>query len=295
MKTPISLRVTRHPDKALVNRWEQLFGIDAQKQELLASLKLILQPQSIAQWQSKHHPKGLPFFGSALRQSPLVLLSGDVGCGKTELAQTIGTRLSKEMGGETVVSFDTPSDVRGMGLVGEVSARITAAFSEAKQGLKKGEFGLLIIDEGDDLATSREQTQAHHEDRAGVNALIKEIDALERESVRLAILLITNRPAALDPAVLRRAATHLRFQRPDIAALKAIFSQASQGMKLSSEEIAQLVEACASKVPFFSYSDIFRRVARTAVLVAMDENQPLVGSHLLAAIEATTPSPSFQE
>jgi hypothetical protein len=37
---------------------------------------------------------------------------------------------------------------------------------------------ILVIDEADDLATGRGQTQAHHEDRAGVNVLIKQINQL---------------------------------------------------------------------------------------------------------------------
>ncbi len=295
MSTTISLRSTRHPHKNLKYRYDQLFGIDSQKKELLASLQLILQPDRIHRWQKKHHPKGLPFFGNSLRQSPLVLLSGDVGCGKTELAQTIGTPLSKEMGGETIVAFDTPSDVRGTGLVGEVSARITAAFSTARHELKPGEFGMLIIDEADDLATSREQAQAHHEDRAGVNALIKEIDVLEGENIPMAVLLITNRPGAIDPAVLRRAGTHLHFVRPNEQSLRAIFEQATGGLKLSRNEVGSLVKACRAKDPIFSYSDIFRKVARTAVLKALEENVAVSAAHILTAIESTSPSPLFQE
>lgn len=295
MTATISLRKTRHPHKDLKKRFEELFGIDTQKQDLLASLRLILEPDHIQNWQSKHYPKGLPFFGSALRQSPLVLLSGDVGCGKTELAMTIGTPLSRELGGESVITFDTPSDVRGSGLVGEVSARITAAFSAAKSELPKGEFGLLVIDEADDLATTREQDQAHHEDRAGVNALIKEIDALEREGHPIAVILITNRPGALDPAIMRRAATHLQFERPDAIALNAIFERASKEMKLTNAQITELVKNCLAKKPIFSFSDIFRKVARRAILQAVAEKKPLSCDHLLAAIESTTPSPTFKQ
>ena len=35
---------------------------------------------------------------------------------------------------------------------------------------------VLLIDEADSLAQSREMVQMHHEDRAGVNALIRGID-----------------------------------------------------------------------------------------------------------------------
>ena len=52
----------------------------------------------------------------------------------------------------------------------------------------------------------------HNEDRAGVNVLIKQINQLAANPVPIALIMITNRADALDPAVLRRAALRLTFQ-----------------------------------------------------------------------------------
>ncbi|MGG2362463.1 AAA family ATPase, partial [Salmonella enterica] len=85
----------------------------------------------------------------------------------------------------------------------EISNRITEAFTQAKSKVKGHDIGILIIDEADDLATDREQNQAHHEDRTGLNVLIKQIDTVGREKSNLAVILITNRLKVLDPAVVR--------------------------------------------------------------------------------------------
>ncbi|WP_407659929.1 AAA family ATPase [Hyalangium gracile] len=123
-----------------------------------------------------------------------------------------------------MVVLETPSDIRGTGMVGELSARITDAFSQAKAKVRK-DYGLLVITEADDLALSRAELQAHHEDRAGLNVLIKQLDLLQREEHRLGGVMITNRIGALDPAVRRRAALVLEFSRPGATERRAIFEQ----------------------------------------------------------------------
>ena len=73
---------------------------------------------------------------------------------------------------------------------------------------------ILLVDEADALAQSREAAQMHHEDRAGVNAFIRGIDRIANARLPAAVLMCTNRLSALDPAVRRRAADVLSFVRP---------------------------------------------------------------------------------
>ena len=74
---------------------------------------------------------------------------------------------------------------------------------------------ILLVDEADALTQNREDTQMHHEDRAGRNAFIRGVDQLAAQSVcRAAIILCTNRLSAIDPAVQRRAADIFIFHRP---------------------------------------------------------------------------------
>ena len=74
----------------------------------------------------------------------------------------------------------------------------------------------IIIDEGDSIAASRTQDHSHHEDKVAVNTLIQAIDDLRRFKGRISVILCTNRLAALDPALQRRAAIVEEFPRLDM-------------------------------------------------------------------------------
>ncbi|MGH7090677.1 MAG: AAA family ATPase, partial [Stellaceae bacterium] len=211
----IELRLveTIHPTREGIGDYEALVGIEEQKEALAEELALILDRQRLDSWRKKHHPGGLAFLDNSRSSAPLIVLSGDVGCGKTALASCVATPVARAID-QRIACLETPSDIRGGGYVGELSARLTEAFGQAKVKAGKIGRGILIIDEADDLATRRGQAQAHHEDRAGVNVLIKQIDQLAREATPVAVIMITNRADVLDPAVLRRAVLRLEFQRP---------------------------------------------------------------------------------
>ena len=72
----------------------------------------------------------------------------------------------------------------------------------------------MIIDEADSLAASRNGDQSHHEDKVAVNTLIQRIDDIQRCKGRVLVFLCTNRFAALDPAIVRRAGRIEHFDRP---------------------------------------------------------------------------------
>lgn len=288
--TELDLIETKHPDKAARARFDELVGIDPHKDQLLEELHLILDPQIVGTWVKKHHPKGLPLAERVAHRSPLVLLEGEVGCGKSALAGSVGSPLAERLGGERVTTLETPSNIRGTGLVGELSARITAVFTQAKSRIGHG-YGLLVIDEGDDLGTQRSQMQAHHEDRAGVNVLIKQIDLLQRAKVKLAVVLITNRADVLDAALVRRASLRLRFERPDAHARRQLFEHLLHGISLSKRELDELVEASERRGAPFSYSDLVLRVASAALRRALKENKAFSVEHVVEALRATEPTP----
>lgn len=290
---PLRLYEYRHPNKQSQKGYDLLVGIDEKKNDLLSSLQNILDRNSFLKWLKKNHKNGLPFIENMVSGDCLVMLSGDVGCGKTELAHTVATPLSKAMGDEPIVVFETPSDIRGGGHVGELSSRITAAFEAAKSGLRKGEFGILIIDEADDLATSRDQMQAHHEDRSGVNVLIKELDKIRRENVPLAVIIITNRPKSIDPAVARRATLQISFTRPDEDSLRTLLERVFEGLNFNTGDFDKLVTACTEKSIPYSYSDITKRIARQSTIKAWTENLPLSLDVILGVIHKTEPSPQI--
>lgn len=283
----VKLHEIKHPDRNATATYESLVGIDAQKEDLLQFLVTVLDGERVARWRQKHYPAGLKLADKLQRRSPLVVLAGEVGCGKTALATSIGSVLATTLGNR-VIALETPSDIRGGGLVGELSARVTAAFDEAQTIVGKN-YGLLIIDEGDDLATSRSQTQAHHEDRAGLNVLIKEVDNLARRDTKIAVLLITNRLTALDPALVRRAHV-IVFGRPDAPARRALFGRLLDGISHTHGDIEELV-SISERNPPFSSSDIVHRGMDIAVRAAIQHDRPVSIAGLKAVLQTLVPTP----
>jgi len=287
----IQLHELKHPIDSACARYERLIGLDAQKEQLVEYLVRIFDPEHVRRWQRKHHPRGLALAKRVEDRPPLVILAGDVGCGKTELARSVGSPVAKKLD-KRVVALETPSDVRGGGLVGQLSERITAVFSEARLRLIQNP-GILIIDEGDDLGTSRSQMQAHHEDRAGVNVLIKEIDRVVRDRLPLAVLLVTNRLDALDPALVRRAHV-IGFKRPDGNSRRALFEQLLDGVDHTERDLEALVRV-SNREPAFTYSDLVERGAEAALLASLRSDTPVTAAALREAIERLEPSPQVDD
>lgn len=285
----VGLLETMHPDPEARAAYEGLVGIDDNKQGLLDELTALLGADRIAAWEKKHHKKGLALARRWRKASPLVLLSGEVGCGKSMLAGTVGTPLAEAID-HKVVALETPSDLRGWGHVGEMSARITDAFDQARRRARAVHAGILIIDEADDVATARAQNQAHHEDRAGLNVLIKQIDQLARSKDPLAVILITNRHAVLDPAVRRRTALHLTFERPNARSRGAVFAHLLDGLVVKTEDLDKLVAASERDVPF-SYSDLVDRLARAVLHTAQRRDVPVTVELFLETLGLLEPSP----
>jgi SpoVK/Ycf46/Vps4 family AAA+-type ATPase len=285
----LRLLETIHPTKEGMSDFEALFGIDAIKESLTDELALILDRKRLEDWGKRHHSSGLGILKAGKSTLPLILLSGDVGCGKTALASCIATPVARSID-QRIVCLETPSDIRGGGHVGEVSSRITDAFTQAKSRAAAIGRAILVIDEADDLATGRSQMQAHHEDRAGVNVLIKQINQLAASPAPIALIIITNRPDALDPAVLRRAALRLDFKRPAEAARLAVFKRLLQGTTATDAQLQELVKLTASKPPY-TYSDLTDRIGRLALRRCWKANQPFAAAALKAAIAEIEPSP----
>jgi SpoVK/Ycf46/Vps4 family AAA+-type ATPase len=132
---------------------------------------------------------------------------------------------------------------------------------------------ILIIDEADALAESRAMEQMHHEDRAGVNALIRGIDRFSRKRLPVLVVLCTNRDQAIDPAVLRRAAAHHQFSRPNLEQRTFLLRTALDGV-LSDPQLRKLAEAMGNtegRKYGYTYSDITQRFLPSLLLDAFPD------------------------
>ena len=75
-----------YPHPAARERLDRLVGIDEQKEKLAKILGLLVNPSGLRGWSDRYHPDAALFIDTVLHRPPLVILAGDVGSGKTELA-----------------------------------------------------------------------------------------------------------------------------------------------------------------------------------------------------------------
>lgn len=286
----LKLAESQHPNREAKELYDSLVSLDDHKSELLRILQLLLNTSKVENWIKQYHSEGLNILQYLRSNTPLVILSGEVGCGKTALAQSIGTPVAELLKKEVIV-LETPSNIRGSGMVGEISNRITEAFEVAKRKVRDGKYGILIIDEADDIATSRSQNQAHHEDRAGLNVLIKQIDLLKREKSNLAVILITNRLEVLDPAVRRRVSLHLKFERPTNEKLLDVFRYILKGTNYNHKEVAELANHVSKSAIPYSFSDLIQRAGNQALFKAVEDNVPFSFSLYKESLLAIEPTP----
>jgi len=287
--------VENHPKQFFQDTFDKLIGIEDQKNTLLLNLELIFNKEKIDKWLTRYHREGLWGISFLKKSAPLVILHGEVGCGKTELASSIATPLAALLKTRSINVIQSPSNIRGSGLVGEISNRITSITDKAISTAKEKNIPtILIFDEADDIATSRSQNQAHHEDRAGLNSLIKQVDKIGKSNVPLAVILITNRLSVLDPAIRRRASCEIQFNRPNELNIKIIFQTILKGIKYHESDLTDILGIYREKRIPFSYSDIVTKVYKPCVVKALNNNHEILISDIKLNLKESEPTPLLE-
>ena len=188
-------------------------------------------------------------------------------------------------GGSALPSTLLPMSLstRGQGRVGEMTQLLSTAFEHTEEqarrlkdtnGTSRGAV-ILLVDEADAIAQSREASQMHHEDRAGVNAFIRGIDRLGNGKYPAAVIMCTNRLGALDPAVQRRAADILTFARPGRQATyrRASITPSPVGSFRAADYCCgQCYRSRQEEGYGFTFSDLTQRLLPAIVLDAYPDN-----------------------
>lgn len=293
-----------YPDVTQRERFQNLVGIDDQKTRLTKVLAILINPSGFKKWLKQNHPDADTALGMILRRPPLVVLAGDVGSGKTELAETVGDAVARQENTE-VTLFPLSLSTRGSGHVGEMTRLLAAAFSHATNeavklksasGHARGGI-ILLIDEADALAQSREAHQMHHEDRAGVNALIHGINAIANAALPMAVIMCTNRAGALDPAVKRRAADILEFGRPNDEQRRAVLHQPLEALGFTPTQITTIVKITGpadARAYGYTFSDLTQRLLPNIILDAYPAG-PVAPQRAIDLAKGIIPTPPFQE
>jgi AAA+ superfamily predicted ATPase len=291
------------PEPVRQARYDRLVGLDSHKRRLRKEAILLTEPRRLHAWAGRHHP-GTDLAALALfaDRAPLFVFAGDVGSGKSALAESFGCDLAEHLN-MPVYLYRLKLATRGSGLVGEMTSLIGDAFSHLhEQGRSASSASgvtatfVLVVDEADAIVQSRQAEQMHHEDRAGVDAFLAGADSLAGAHLPVLVVLCTNRLGALDPALMRRAAATFAFGRPDDQQRRAVLSQALSGMSISSAGLDKLSAITGPQAgrPGYSYSDLTQRLIPAAVLNAFPD-RPVHEDDLIALAAEMDPSPAFTE
>jgi SpoVK/Ycf46/Vps4 family AAA+-type ATPase len=295
--------IASFPDPDMHERYQALVGLDEMKERIEKEAEALLRPDLLEKWSKDKHGSRLAALDLVCRRPPLFIFAGDVGTGKTELATTFGDRLARTAN-LSVELFPLSLRARGSGAVGEMTRLISDAFRAVKSHCPKNANGkkpasavILLIDEADALAQSRELAQMHHEDRAGVNALIRGIDDIAAAKLPCLTIMCSNRLNALDPAVRRRAAAVFEFNRPTLEFREQLLTAQLAGTDLTKADFhviaTELGEAKGRKYGY-TFSDITQRFIPSLILSAYPTRK-ISRDLALKVIENTPPTPPFKE
>lgn len=190
--------------------WQDIGGLDAVKQKLQESVEgALLYPELYEQTKAKA-PKG-------------ILLWGEPGTGKTLLAKAVASQAQANF-----IAVNGPELLSKW--VGAAEEAVRELFSKARQVSPC----VIFIDEIDTLAPARGKTMGDSgvSDRL-VGQLLTELDGL-RDCAQILLVGATNRPDALDSALLRagRLDLQIKVDLPDQASRLAILKVHNQDRPL---------------------------------------------------------------
>ena len=281
------------PSRELENIAETLVGFERHYEALKNHLMVVLMSERVDEWSKKYHKQIIPLCKVIQQRYPLFLLSGDVGTGKTVTAECAANRLTKDMGKEGYL-LKLSTRVRGKGLHGEMSQLIQDAFENLTTQAGKKRLAFLLIDEADSIASLRSTEQMHQEEKAAVNTLIQKIDEIRQVGGRAVVFLCTNRANVIDQAIVRRAALHIEFSRPNKEECLELLTHDLGGISLTPEELSELASLTAAGGHYgdngYTFSDFRLRFLPEALARAFPDRALAFGI-LKETVLAVRPSP----
>lgn len=197
--------------------WTKVGGLDETIQRIKDTIEQpILHPELFEKFQYTV-PKGF-------------LLHGPPGCGKTLIgkatAYNLTERLKTESGEEiegTFLHIKGP-EILNMWL-GESERKVREIFLAAREKRAEGKLAFVFIDEAESILGTRRAMRSHSISNTLVPMFCAEMDGIEPLQ-EVVIILATNRPDLIDPAILRpgRIDRKIKVTRPNKEAAKDIFS-----------------------------------------------------------------------
>jgi len=157
------------------------------------------------------------------------LLHGPPGCGKTLIGKATACNLTQQLNSE--FGEDTEGyflHIKGPEILnmwlGESERKVREIFSIAKEKSKEGGLSFVFIDEAESILGTRRAIRSHNIANTVVPMFCAEMDGIESLQ-DVVIILATNRPDLVDPAILRpgRIDRKIKVKRPGQSECKEIF------------------------------------------------------------------------
>lgn len=209
-----------------------------------------------------------------------MLLYGPPGCGKTFFAE----RMAEEIG----FNFYKikPSDIQSK-WVNASQENIKNLFDEARENAPS----IIFIDELDALVPNRDDSSVNHMNTSAVNEFLAQMNNCGDDGVF--IIGATNRPNAIDPAVLRsgRLDKHIYLPPPDLEAREKMFRIY---LEKRPTELGIRYEEIAEGTKDFVSSDI-KMICDEASRSALKSGKKISNEIILEVIKNTHSSLSQQE
>ena len=179
-----------------------------------------------------------------------IMLSGASGCGKTLLAKAVSNELDMPL-------FACSGDQADR-YVGTTSRNIETLFNDAK----KHAPAIIFIDEFESMAKTRTGESNNQEREGGVSTLLAQLDGLDT-CEDIMVIVATNLPDAIDPAVQRRFPTKIHISNPDFLTRLGILEINAKNMKM--DENCDL-EKIARNLSGMTGGDIAQIMQRAGIL-----------------------------
>ncbi|MBB6049605.1 AAA family ATPase [Armatimonas rosea] len=159
-----------------------------------------------------------------------ILLYGPPGCGKTLIGKATAYNLTKEYNQQTgqnlkeYFMYINGPKILNMWL-GESERQVREIFATAREKAKEGHLVFIFIDEAESILRTRNSGRWTNISNTVVPQFCAEMDGLV-SSANVVVMLTSNRPDYIDPAILRpeRIDRRVRVKRPDRKAAKDILS-----------------------------------------------------------------------